>query len=59
MRFDDPAAEHLIELLPRTIVVDAWTSPEMDWVQGTLRFMTDEARELRPDPREDERTGGG
>lgn len=48
VRFDDPAAEHLIELLPRTIVVDAWTSPEMDWVQGTLRFMTDEARELRP-----------
>jgi AraC-like DNA-binding protein len=48
VRFDHPTAHRLIRLLPRTIVIDAWTSPGMDWVQSTLRFMTDEARELRP-----------
>ena len=48
VRFDDPTAQHLVDLLPRTIVVDAWTAPQMDWVQSTLRFMTDEAREIRP-----------
>ena len=48
VRFDHPTAQQVVALLPRTIVVDAWTSPQMDWVQSTLRFMTDEARELRP-----------
>ncbi len=48
VRFDQAAAQQLVKLLPRTIVVDAWTAPQIDWVQSTLRFMTDEARELRP-----------
>jgi AraC-like DNA-binding protein len=48
VHFDQATAHGLVKLLPRTIVVDAWTSPGMDWVQSTLRFMTDEARELRP-----------
>ena len=30
------------------IGVDAWNSPEMEWIQSTLRFMAAEARELRP-----------
>jgi AraC-like DNA-binding protein len=48
VRFDHPTAHRLVKLLPPTIVIDGWTSPRVDWVQSTLRFMTDEASELRP-----------
>jgi AraC-like DNA-binding protein len=47
VRFDDPSAHHLVRLLPRLIAVDTWNSPEMEWIQSTLRFLTSEARELR------------
>lgn len=47
VRFDHPAAQHLVKLLPRIIGVDAWSSPEMEWIQSTLRFIAAEARELR------------
>jgi AraC-like DNA-binding protein len=47
VRFDHPAANQLIKLLPRQINVDGWSSPEMEWIQSTLRFMAAEARELR------------
>ena len=47
VRFEHPAAHQLIRLLPKLIKVDAWTSPEMEWIQSTLRFMAAEARELR------------
>jgi AraC-like DNA-binding protein len=47
VRFEHPAAHGLIGLLPKLINVDAWTSPEMEWIQSTLRFMAAEARELR------------
>jgi AraC-like DNA-binding protein len=47
VRFDHPAAHQLIRLLPRVISVNGWTSPEMEWIQSTLRFITAEARELR------------
>jgi AraC-like DNA-binding protein len=48
VRFDDPAAHRLVGLLPRMIVIDAWSSPHLDWVQSTLRVLAEEARELRP-----------
>jgi AraC-like DNA-binding protein len=48
VRFDHPAAQRLIAILPRMINVDSWRSPEVDWIQSTLRFMAAEARELRP-----------
>ncbi len=48
VRFDHPAAHQLIRLLPKVISVDAWSSPEIEWIQSTLRFMAAEARELRP-----------
>ena len=48
VRFDHPAAHHLIRLLPKVIGVDVWSSPEIEWIQSTLRFMAAEARELRP-----------
>ena len=48
VRFDHPAAQHLVRLLPRLIALDAWNSPDMEWMQSTLRFMAAEARALRP-----------
>src|ERR671914_1371848 len=48
IRFGHPAARHLLELLPRVIHVEASSSPQMDWMQSTLRLMAAEAMELRP-----------
>ncbi|MCI0781766.1 MAG: AraC family transcriptional regulator [Chloroflexi bacterium] len=48
VRFDDPAAQQLVRLLPSIIRIEASSSPEMDWIQSTLRYMAAEARELRP-----------
>jgi AraC-like DNA-binding protein len=48
VRFDHPAAHHLVALLPRLIHVEASSSPQMDWMQSTLRLMAAEAREPRP-----------
>jgi len=47
VRFDHPAAQQLLRVLPRRIKVDAWSAPEMEWIQSTVRFITAEARELR------------
>jgi AraC-like DNA-binding protein len=48
VQFEGPAAQQLIQLLPRLIKVSAWGgAPEMEWIQSTLRFMGDEAREAR------------
>ena len=48
VRFDHPAADRLVRLLPSVIAVDAWSSREVEWIQSTLRLMAIEARELRP-----------
>ena len=48
MHFDDPAARRLLEFLPRLICVDAWDSAQIEWLHSTLRFMGNEARELKP-----------
>ncbi len=48
VRFDHPAADRLLTLLPSVITVDAWRSPELDWIQSALRLMAVEAKELRP-----------
>lgn len=48
VRFDHPAARHLVSLLPKVIDVAAWSSPRMEWIDSTLRFIAAEARELRP-----------
>ena len=45
VRFDHPSAHNLVAILPPLIHVDAGRS---DWLQGTLRLMAAEARELRP-----------
>jgi len=48
VRFDHPAAQHLVKLLPRRIILEAWSSPQMNWIQSTLRLMAVEAEQLRP-----------
>ncbi|HEX5940447.1 MAG TPA: AraC family transcriptional regulator [Dehalococcoidia bacterium] len=48
VRFENPAARQLMELLPRVIYVEATSSPEMEWIQSTLRLMAFEARDIRP-----------
>lgn len=48
VRFDHPAARHLVEVLPRLVAVDGWTAPQMEWLQSTLRFIAAEASALRP-----------
>jgi len=48
VRFDHVAADHLISLLPEVLQVDCWEEDEGSWLQSTLRFITREARELRP-----------
>jgi transcriptional regulator GlxA family with amidase domain len=48
VRFDHPAARHLIGLLPGLIHVEAADSPHMEWIQSTIRFIATEAKELRP-----------
>src|SRR5499427_6903190 len=47
-KFDDPAAQQLITLLPKIITVDAWASPQSEWMQSTLRMITAEAKEMNP-----------
>lgn len=48
VRFDHPAAHQLVRLLPKLICIEAWQSPQMEWIQSTLRLMASEAREMRP-----------
>jgi AraC-like DNA-binding protein len=48
VRFDHPAARNLVEMLPAVIHLDSSSSAQLDWMQGTLRLMAAEARELRP-----------
>jgi AraC-like DNA-binding protein len=48
VRFDHPAAHHLVGLLPRLIHVDGASSLDMDRIRITLQLMAAEARELRP-----------
>ncbi|MDP2121355.1 MAG: AraC family transcriptional regulator [Hoeflea sp.] len=48
VRFDDVAAEHLLELLPDIIGIDAWDDQTGGWLQSTLRFIANEAASLKP-----------
>lgn len=45
--FDHAAAKHLIDLLPGVLQIDSWDDDE-SWLQSTLRFISREAKELRP-----------
>ncbi len=48
VRFDHPAAEHLVTLLPRMICIDSWNATRAEWLQSTLHLMAAEAKDLQP-----------
>ncbi|MGB3730087.1 MAG: AraC family transcriptional regulator [Thermodesulfobacteriota bacterium] len=48
VRFDDPAARNLVDMLPRIIFIEAWRTPQMEWIQSTLKLMAAEASEIKP-----------
>lgn len=48
VRFDHPAAQQLIALLPRMIHIEAANMPHREWMQDTLRYIAAEAGSLRP-----------
>lgn len=48
VRFDHPAARHLIDVLPAMIHVEGAESPQLEWIQSTVRLIAAEAREPRP-----------
>ena len=48
VRFDHPAARNLVAMLPEVIHLDAASTPEVVWMQGTLALIAAETRDLRP-----------
>ncbi|MBL1073795.1 AraC family transcriptional regulator [Nocardia sp. 2] len=48
VRFDDPAARRLIDLLPPLIRITHTSTPEGLWIDATLRLIAAEAGQLRP-----------
>ena len=48
VRFDHPAARNLVAALPEIIRIEAVNAPEMDWMQGTLRLIAAETKQMRP-----------
>lgn len=48
VRFEHPAARHLVQMLPAVIAVDASSPPQAEWMYSTLRFMAAEAQQMRP-----------
>jgi AraC-like DNA-binding protein len=48
VRFEHPAARNLVDVLPRTIRIEAASSPRLEWMQTLLRLIAAEAAELRP-----------
>lgn len=48
VRFADQMARTLVEALPAAMVIDVSGSPQMDWMQSTLRLIAAEAQALQP-----------
>jgi len=48
VRFDHPAAQRLVALLPKVLQVDTWDDDTGNWLESTLRLIAREARTLRP-----------
>lgn len=48
VRFDQPSAHRLVALMPPCIVISAGPSPQAEWLQATLRWVTHEARAVQP-----------
>ena len=47
VRVDRSAVGNLLSLFPKVLQIDAWDD-ESGWLQSTLRFIAQEARELKP-----------
>ncbi len=47
VRFDHPSARQLVGLLPDRIIIEAAASPDMMWMETTLRLMAAEAGQPR------------
>lgn len=47
-RLDHASSPMLMALLPDVLRIDPWDEEAGSWLQGTLRFIAREARELRP-----------
>ena len=48
VRFDHPAARHLIDALPSLVHVRAERTPRSDWMHSVLGLIADETRGVRP-----------
>lgn len=48
VRFDHVAAQHLVAQLPKVVHIDGADQDEGSWLQSTLRFMSREAKQMRP-----------
>lgn len=48
VRYEHAAAEHLVALLPRVLQIDTWADDGDDWLRSTLRFISREAKGLKP-----------
>ncbi len=48
VRFDHPAARHLMEALPTFLRVESSRTPRADWLRATLDLMADETSRIRP-----------
>ncbi|MCU7851979.1 MAG: AraC family transcriptional regulator [Candidatus Thiodiazotropha sp. (ex Monitilora ramsayi)] len=48
VRFDHIAGQQLIDHLPKVLQIDTWANEEGSWLHSTLRFIAQEAKELRP-----------
>jgi AraC-like DNA-binding protein len=48
VRFDHPAARNLVDILPPIMHLEGASTPQLDWMQSTLRLMAVEAHELKP-----------
>jgi len=48
LSFNHPAARTLINALPDMLLIDTLNSPQMEWMQSTLRLIAAESREAMP-----------
>ena len=48
IRFEHPAAVHLVESLPALIHIEAARSSRADWMQATVELMAEEIQHVRP-----------
>ncbi|MFN7921749.1 MAG: AraC family transcriptional regulator [Bryobacteraceae bacterium] len=48
VKFDHPAAQDLVAILPHIIHLESSRLPHSGWMQNTLKLMAEEARALRP-----------